>query len=782
MQGLLWARCRPRVTPLEWIGHRFRSVAKPSKSKKASAEWPPQQSDSGSRSFQQKQWNGQKQGPQNAYSDPSPSLPKTRVAPQAVLTFFRSNVPAWTCRRDVHDRLVSFGAPPLDVKKLLAAFVSSSDSGFFDSPEAIEKYGLLTLRGSDTREADVAFSNIFFRWLAAQDSVRGVDPSTTAQLVRLSEAATWMHPAEDHALARKIRRKFIMHVGPTNSGKTYHALRALASSKVGVYAGPLRLLAYEVWERLNLGQITPLGATEEQIAEAAKFGPSTDNPFARACNMVTGEEQKIVGVAAETLVSCTVEMLQIGLQADVAVIDEIQMIADRERGSGWTRAVLGMCAKEIHLCGEETAVPLVRELLKETGEEIVVNRYERLTPLEVEADSLDGDLSRVQPGDCIVAFSRNAIFSMKKQVEALTGMKCAVVYGRLPPEIRSEQAALFNDPTSGYDVLIGSDAIGMGLNLKIRRVIFESVSKYDGARGVVTLSVSQMKQIAGRAGRFGMQKADETPGGFVTTLKLEDLPVLRKTLALQVPPLLYAGLAPSSAHLAQLRACLPPNSTTETVYLAGMHAGLKPHHCRTTHPSQLSIVCEYLDGIGQFTAQDQHFILQAPFPWRDRLALETITTFITKYYEDMHVNIVSIVEKLGYLELLENAEAAMRSPDGRGMHGRRFKHSQELMGLETFHKILVAYVWLSFRNPVSYPAQDAASGLKGRLEHVLHWCLQEMTRYDDQTTMHAQPRKVPIAFRTPREVQLAAQQGWQEKRNELEERVAANVRTTDNAL
>ena len=41
-----------------------------------------------------------------------------------------------------------------------------------------------------------------------------------------------------------------------------------------------------------------------------------------------------------------------------------------------------------------------------------------------------------------------------------TGMRCAVVYGRLPPKIRSEQEVLFNDPESGYDVMVGSDAIG----------------------------------------------------------------------------------------------------------------------------------------------------------------------------------------------------------------------------------------------------------------------------------------------------------------------------------
>ena len=28
------------------------------------------------------------------------------------------------------------------------------------------------------------------------------------------------------------------------------------------------------------------------------------------------------------------------------------------------------------------------------------------------------------------------------------------------------QARLFNDPSSGYEVLVASDAVGMGLNLK----------------------------------------------------------------------------------------------------------------------------------------------------------------------------------------------------------------------------------------------------------------------------------------------------------------------------
>ncbi|OAX30545.1 hypothetical protein K503DRAFT_705117, partial [Rhizopogon vinicolor AM-OR11-026] len=149
----------------------------------------------------------------------------------------------------------------------------------------------------------------------------------------------------------------------------------------------------------------------------------------------------------------------------LAVVNEIQMLADPDRGSAWTAAVLGVPAEELHLCGEDVAVPIVQVLLKDTDDELFINRYERLTPLTVQDESLEGDFSRVQKGDCLVAFSRSGIFALKRKVEESTGLRCAVAYGRLSPEIRTEQAALFNDPHSGYDVMVRSDAIDIGLNL-----------------------------------------------------------------------------------------------------------------------------------------------------------------------------------------------------------------------------------------------------------------------------------------------------------------------------
>lgn len=207
-----------------------------------------------------------------------------------------------------------------------------------------------------------------------------------------------------HALF--VCRKIYLHVGPTNSGKTYRALKRLEGAESGIYCGPLRLLAHEIFEKMNNKGIP--------------------------CNLLTGEERKEVAPYAP-LTSSTVEMATLNRTLDVAVIDEIQLISDPDRGWAWTQALLGLKAKEIHLCGEASAVPLVKKICETLDEEVIVNEYERLTPFTVVDKSLNGDLSAVKKGDCVVAFSRRDIFEHKKNIEDKTGLKCAVAYGGLPP-------------------------------------------------------------------------------------------------------------------------------------------------------------------------------------------------------------------------------------------------------------------------------------------------------------------------------------------------------------
>ena len=51
--------------------------------------------------------------------------------------------------------------------------------------------------------------------------------------------------------ARAMKRRIIYHAGPTNSGKTHTALERFSAADTGVYCGPLRLLATEVFRRTN---------------------------------------------------------------------------------------------------------------------------------------------------------------------------------------------------------------------------------------------------------------------------------------------------------------------------------------------------------------------------------------------------------------------------------------------------------------------------------------------------------------------------------------------------
>lgn len=417
---------------------------------------------------------------------------KAKITAADVPDYFAENASDWLIgfRGRVMDRLARFGVPAEYIQPLLKAYIRAIKDGAvfsdLDYPHAqLERIAYDVSTGL-LRHVDEHYNKILFAWAntpQGQERLeRTVPPEVVSRMQSLFRAADLSDIAWQYSLTRRSRpRKFIMHVGPTNSGKTHNALRALAAAKRGIYAGPLRLLAYEIYDRLNKGQIVPLGVEPDpedepdsqsniDLGEAAVIGKSvvvtkSGNPkYARQCNMVTGEEQKIVDENAP-LLSCTVEMTPHLNTWDVAVIDEIQLIADQSRGGAWTAAVLGINAAEIHLCGEESAIPVIEAIVRDLGDTLEINRYERLTPLVVAEKSLQGDLKRIQKGDCAVAFSRTGIFGMKSLIEEKTKMRCALAYGRLPPEIRSEQAALFNDPNSGYDVLVGSDAIGMGLNL-----------------------------------------------------------------------------------------------------------------------------------------------------------------------------------------------------------------------------------------------------------------------------------------------------------------------------
>ena len=316
------------------------------------------------------------------------------------------------------------------VDEVLAAFTVQDYTATGNSLPTPDKITTIYKEG---KGLDDYFVNSFLQYIGQKDLGKKV-----IHMINVEKAADMRFPPEWYPMARQVKRTWHLHVGPTNSGKTYNALKRLEEAADGIYAGPLRLLAHEIFERMN-----------------AKGIP---------CNLVTGDDRRIVSPTA-AVSSSTVEMVDLNRQVEVAVLDEIQMIGDEDRGWAWTQALLGVRAKEVHMCGEERTVDLIKSLAASVGDECIVHNYTRLGPLEVMKQSLGGDLTKIQKGDCVATFSRKSIFAMKKEIEKVTGLRCAVIYGGLPPETRSMQARHFNDPESGYDVLVASDAVGMGLNL-----------------------------------------------------------------------------------------------------------------------------------------------------------------------------------------------------------------------------------------------------------------------------------------------------------------------------
>lgn len=270
-------------------------------------------------------------------------------------------------------------------------------------------------------------------------------------------------------LARSMKRKFKIFIGPTNSGKTYTALNELATAKKGAYLGPLRLLAHEGKEAL-----------EERGIVAS---------------LVTGEERD--EVLGSTHISSTIEMCSMNTPIDCAVVDEIQMIMDENRGWAWSQAVIGVPASTVILVGSEDCLSLVIPIIENLGEEYEIVRFERKNKLNV-IPPIE-KLKSLKAGDCVVVFSRKSALEMKNAIEA-TGKNCSVIYGNLSPEVRKGEARKFKNGEN--PILVATDAIGMGLNLPISRIFFSTMEKYDGTTNRL-LTISEVKQISGRAGRYG---------------------------------------------------------------------------------------------------------------------------------------------------------------------------------------------------------------------------------------------------------------------------------------
>ena len=304
----------------------------------------------------------------------------------------------------------------------------------------------------------------------------------------------------------RVNQNMVLHVGPPNSGKTHEALNRLAEAGSGWYLAPLRLLAFEIFDRLNQRGVL--------------------------CNLLTGEEY--IPIPGATITAATIEMFSPHASGDVVIVDEAQMLSDPDRGWAWTRAMMEAQAPEIHVIGPITIRNLVEQMATSGEIPLEIVEHERLAPIKV-AES-PWMLEKLPNRTILVAFSRRMVLELKTKLERAK-RKVSVVYGSLPPEVRRKQAERFAHGET--EICIATDAVGMGLNLPADYVCFYEIEKYDG-RANRRLMPSEVQQIGGRAGRFGISSAGE-----IGSTNRHNLEVIRTQYYTPSEDLTHARVAPT---------------------------------------------------------------------------------------------------------------------------------------------------------------------------------------------------------------------------------------------
>ncbi len=463
-----------------------------------------------------------------------------------------------------------------------------------------------------------------------------------------------------YPLARGLNRKITFNVGPTNSGKTYQAMKRLKEAETGYYLAPLRLLALEGYENLKASGIN--------------------------VSLITGEEEIID--EESTHISSTIEMLNSDVEVDVCVIDEIQMIGDKDRGWAWVNALIGAPAKEIILTGSSNALEVVEMVCEYLGEELEVIEFERKNPLLVL--SKPTPLKKIEPNSAIVTFSRKEVLALKQKLSPKYSI--SVVYGNLSPEVRREEAKRFREGKSS--ILIATDAIAMGLNLPIKSIIFARDNKFDGLRRR-ELEPIEVIQIAGRAGRFGLHEE-----GFIGAFDEQTLKSIKTKLNQTPPP---------------IKPPLQVMATLEHILLIGE-----------------ILESQSLLEILEFFAKNMEF--EGPFVAGNIESMIELAKIVDEYELDLKTKYIFASAPVSlqspYLEMvfhkyLELFEKDKTIPFNTIKDLPKYAHTQEeLLEKEDRVKEVSLYLWLSFKFPDRFTQTKEAIKSREKLNNFIEETLK----------------------------------------------------------
>lgn len=482
-----------------------------------------------------------------------------------------------------------------------------------------------------------------------------------------------------YPLARSINRKLYFFVGPTNSGKTYTAMKELKKAHCGLYLAPLRLLALEGYEDLNEANVDT--------------------------SLITGEEQQLNDDA--THVCSTIEMINYDLDVDVAVIDEVQMLDDNDRGWAWVNAIIGCPAEKIIMTGSVNALEAVKKIANYLNEELEVVKFKRKNELQMMDKHVA--LGNLEPHTALIAFSRRDVLQLKQKLQKKH--KVSVIYGNLSPEVRRDEARRFR--VGETDILIATDAIAMGLNLPIKTILFTNHRKFDGIekRGI---NVNEIVQISGRAGRFGHHEK-----GFIGATTSDGLKYIANEYTKPVktikPPF---KVKINSSQLEALSSHLQTTSLTKVLKHFAKNMKFDGPFIASNISSMIT-AAKILDEKINLKLEEKYMLSLAPMTIKSPLIIQAYQAYIAAVLKNR----------------VTRYKPSITIP-------KKAKTQKDLLLVEDEIKKISLYLWLSFKLPSLFPDSNKAVMTRNALNHFIENSLKsnikllEEKRFNNKANYH----------------------------------------------
>ena len=260
----------------------------------------------------------------------------------------------------------------------------------------------------------------------------------------------------------------------------------------------------------------------------------------------------------------------------------------------------------------------------------------------------------------------------------------------------------------------------------IKRIIFESVSKFNGSHFEL-IEPAQIKQIAGRAGRFrtaahaetdagsrldGLSPSLPTPNlGLVTTIEDADLPILRKAMQTETEPIMSAGIFPPTNILMQFAAYFPPSSSFSYILLRLHEISLLHPRFKLCDLKEQVGIANIIQSVPNLTTRDRITLCASPANSKGQNGMAAVLqAFATCIAENSSGALLDFPQlEIGLLD----EEITL---------DRRYMER-----LESLHKALILYLWLSYRFAGVFIDQTMAFYVKGLVEERINKMLAEFS-------------------------------------------------------